>query len=85
MRMLPGIWRKALSAVFCPFFLPRPGWSASRQSGTVLQRPSQTRLDGKKEAHLPIHQALEYIAQHRTGFVILVVVMFLTLWLRKRK
>ena len=29
-------------------------------------------------------QALEWIAQHRTGMVILVVVMFLTLWLRRR-
>jgi hypothetical protein len=30
-------------------------------------------------------QALDYIAQHRTGVIIMVAVMFLTLWLRNRR
>jgi hypothetical protein len=34
---------------------------------------------------LPIHQALEWISQHRTGVVIMVAVMFLTLWLKNRR
>lgn len=32
-----------------------------------------------------LNQALEYIAQHRTGVVIMVAVLFLTLWLRNRR
>jgi hypothetical protein len=34
---------------------------------------------------LLLEQALGYIAQHRTGFTIMVVVLFLTLWLRNRR
>jgi hypothetical protein len=32
-----------------------------------------------------LDQALQYIAQHRTGVIIMVAVMFLTLWLRNRR
>jgi hypothetical protein len=32
---------------------------------------------------MPIEQALEWIGQHRTGVVILVAVLFVTLWLRR--
>ena len=32
-----------------------------------------------------LNQALEYITQHRTGVVIMVAVLFLTLWLRNRR
>jgi hypothetical protein len=34
---------------------------------------------------LPINQALEWISQHRTGVIIMVAVMFLTLWYRNRR
>jgi hypothetical protein len=34
---------------------------------------------------LPLNQALEWFAQHRTGAIIMVAVLFLTLWLRNRR
>ncbi len=34
---------------------------------------------------MPLQQALEWISQHRTGVVIMVAVMFLTLWLKNRR
>jgi len=30
-------------------------------------------------------QALDYIAQHRTGVIIMVAVLFVTLWYRNRR
>jgi hypothetical protein len=33
---------------------------------------------------LLLDQALEYIAQHRTGVIIMVAVLFVTLWLKRR-
>ena len=38
-----------------------------------------------KDGSVLLGQALEYIAQHRTGVIIMVAVMFLTLWLRNRR
>jgi hypothetical protein len=34
---------------------------------------------------MPIEQALEWIGQHRTGMIILVVVMFITIAARNRR
>ncbi len=34
---------------------------------------------------MPLQQALEWISQHRTGVTIMVIVMFLTLWLKNRR
>lgn len=33
---------------------------------------------------MPLEQALGWIAQHRTGVIILVVVMMVTIWVRRR-
>jgi hypothetical protein len=34
---------------------------------------------------MPIEQALEWISQHRTGMIILVVVMFITIAARNKR
>ena len=33
---------------------------------------------------MPIEQALTWIAEHRTGVIIMVAVMMITLWIRRR-
>lgn len=33
---------------------------------------------------MPLEQALDWIAQHRTGVIILVAVMMVTIWVRRR-
>lgn len=34
---------------------------------------------------MPIQQLLEWISEHRTGVIIMVAVMFITLWVKNRK
>jgi len=39
----------------------------------------------RKEQPVLLGQALDYIAQHRTGVIIMVAVLFVTLWYRNRR